>query len=115
MNITFKLKLRFIALSIFISILTLSCFSVSATKTVTHSDTPHKTNEKIFVKRRNIKESTRNRIFKRDNYTCGLCGSTENLQIDHKIPFSMGGKTCFDNLQTLCLSCNTKKGNRILQ
>ena len=50
MNITFKLKLRFIALSIFISILTLSCFSGSATKTVTHSDTPHKTNEKIFVK-----------------------------------------------------------------
>lgn len=60
-----------------------------------------------------IPEPQRNMIFDRDGYKCVKCGSTDNLQIDHIIPFSKGGKTEADNLQTLCKICNVKKGNRL--
>jgi hypothetical protein len=64
----------------------------------------------IVVKRTIIPESLRNEVFERDGYRCVLCGSTESLQLDHVIPFSKGGKTDKDNLQTLCRVCNLKKG-----
>lgn len=61
----------------------------------------------------------REKIKKRDNYTCKCCGiSTKEephllLEIDHIIPVSKGGQTIEDNLQTLCWRCNRKKGNKI--
>ena len=39
-----------------------------------------------------------------------LCGSAENLVIDHIIPLSHGGSNDVRNLRTLCQSCNTKEG-----
>ena len=62
--------------------------------------------------RKKISEELRNNIFKRDNYKCVKCGSDENLVIDHIIPFSKGGVTELDNLQTLCKKCNKEKGNK---
>jgi HNH endonuclease len=41
---------------------------------------------------------------------CELCGSTENLVIDHIIALSQGGTNELSNLRTLCQSCNTKQG-----
>ena len=41
---------------------------------------------------------------------CELCGSAENLVIDHIIPLSHGGSNDVRNLRTLCQSCNTKEG-----
>ena len=64
----------------------------------------------IEVIRKKISEKIRNRIFKRDDYKCKICGSKDNLIIDHIIPFSKGGITEIDNLQTLCKNCNSKKG-----
>lgn len=61
----------------------------------------------------------REKIKKRDNYTCQHCkNSTEKepnllLEIDHKIPLSKGGITSEDNLQTLCWKCNRSKGSKI--
>ena len=52
-------------------------------------------------------------IWRRDGGKCVYCGSTENLQIDHIIPFSKGGATCIENLQILCQKCNAKKSNNI--
>jgi len=57
-----------------------------------------------------IPESLRNQVFERDDYKCVKCGATERLQLDHIIPFSKGGKTELDNLETLCKTCNLKKG-----
>ena len=50
-------------------------------------------------------------IWERDNFTCRNCGSRRRLSIDHIIPVSKGGQTIKENLQTLCTSCNIKKGN----
>ncbi len=49
-------------------------------------------------------------VFERDNFTCHHCGSRRILTADHIIPEVEGGPTNMDNLQTLCRSCNSKKG-----
>jgi hypothetical protein len=67
---------------------------------------------KVTVIRASISEALRNEIYERDGYSCVLCGSKENLCIDHIKPFVFGGKTEEGNLQTLCKSCNSKKGAR---
>jgi len=36
------------------------------------------------------------------------------MEGDHIVPYSKGGKTDYDNLQMLCRPCNRKKGNRYL-
>jgi len=77
------------------------------------STTDKKGNMGVKVIRKTISEKIRNRIFKRDNYKCKICGSKDDLVIDHIIPFSKGGITEINNLQTLCKSCNSKKGNKI--
>ena len=52
-------------------------------------------------------------IYRRDGGRCVYCGSTENLQLDHIIPFSKGGSTAIENLQLLCQKCNLEKSNHI--
>ena len=60
------------------------------------------------------KRKIRNFILKRDNYKCLCCGVNHNLTIDHIIPIHKGGKNELSNLQTLCKSCNSKKGIKII-
>lgn len=42
---------------------------------------------------------------------CVLCGKPSNT-IDHIIPISRGGTNALDNLQPMCVSCNSKKSNK---
>lgn len=60
-------------------------------------------------KREKISDDVRGRIIERDGNKCLACGGTDNLQIDHIVPVRLGGKNDFNNLQTLCISCNSKK------
>ena len=54
-------------------------------------------------------------IYKRDDNKCQYCGSTRHLTIDHVIPKSKGGSEDWDNLVVACSSCNTKKGDKLLE
>ena len=65
------------------------------------------------TKRRHIPHSVVSEVYRRDGARCVICGSTENLQLDHIIPFSKGGADTAENLQILCQKCNLEKSNKI--
>ena len=52
------------------------------------------------------------RIWDRDGWQCVTCGTSKDLTVDHVVPVSKGGSDEDDNLQTMCRSCNARKGNR---
>jgi hypothetical protein len=52
----------------------------------------------------------RESIYERDGYRCLMCGATESLSLDHVIPWSTGGDESYQNLRTLCISCNSRRG-----
>lgn len=66
---------------------------------------------------RGVSDRLRFRIMKRDNFKCRKCGRSPAtdlnviLHVDHIKPWSKGGKTSEDNLETLCSICNLGKGN----
>jgi len=68
--------------------------------------------------RREIRIGLRYAVLSRDRFRCVSCGASPattiacRLHVDHIVPFSKGGKTVLDNLQTLCAACNVGKGNR---
>ena len=64
-------------------------------------------------KRPSIPRDIANAVYTRDNGRCVYCGSTENIHIDHIIPFSRGGASSIENLQLLCQKCNLEKSNNI--
>ena len=60
---------------------------------------------------------TRNNIYKRDKNICQYCGKkfkTEELNIDHVVPLSRGGKHTWSNVVCSCISCNLRKGSKTL-
>lgn len=66
------------------------------------------------VERGKVTNRMRFAIYERDHYRCKKCGrKTNDLEVDHIIPIAKGGKSTFDNLQTLCHRCNYRKGSNI--
>lgn len=66
------------------------------------------------VERGRVSNKMRFSIYERDGHRCKKCGKySNNLEIDHIFPISKGGKSEYDNLQTLCHECNIKKSNNI--
>ncbi|MBN1961718.1 MAG: HNH endonuclease [Deltaproteobacteria bacterium] len=58
---------------------------------------------------------SRHNLFARDNHTCQYCNKRlprRDLNLDHIIPRSRGGKTNWENVVTSCIKCNFKKGGR---
>jgi len=45
------------------------------------------------------------------DYKCNICGKEleADFQVDHIIPFSLGGTTTIPNLQGVCRSCHHSK------
>lgn len=68
------------------------------------------------VERGKVSNKMRFSIYQRDGYRCCNCGVTQRyaqLEIDHIIPIAKGGKSTYDNLQTLCHECNVEKGDSL--
>lgn len=81
---------------------------------------------------RKVSPRTRRIVFARDGYSCQICGFKPNvpddydgkhtlsgqrvdgrqlwLELDHIHPHILGGAAVPENLQTLCCSCNARKG-----
>lgn len=70
------------------------------------SDTPRK--------KQPIPAELRWAVWERDDFTCQDCGTRRRLSIDHVHPESLGGTLDPDNLQTLCVPCNSRKGTRLV-
>ena len=79
------------------------------TKKATHAQIKRST--------RVISDKLRYQVLKRDNFKCCACGASPakdpavELHIDHIIPWSKGGETTLENLQTLCSRCNIGKSD----
>lgn len=59
----------------------------------------------------------RRAVFLRDYGTCALCGKDAReigWEADHRVPTSLGGKNCLENLRTLCLKCHKKETDRLI-
>jgi len=65
--------------------------------------------------RREISDRQRFRILVRDGFRCKSCGASPivkqgiELHVDHVLPWSKGGETTDDNLETKCKQCNLGK------
>jgi len=58
---------------------------------------------------------SRYNIYARDRNTCQYCGermSSRDLNLDHVVPRSMGGRTTWENVVCSCIPCNLQKGGR---
>lgn len=81
-----------------------------AENTVANTEIKHKT-------KREISDRLRFRILMRDGFTCCKCGKSPTkergveLHVDHIVPWSKGGETVSENLETKCQQCNLGKGN----
>ncbi len=68
------------------------------------------------VERGKVSNKMRFSIYERDGYRCRKCGVPQRyvqLEIDHIIPIAKGGKSTYNNLQTLCQRCNMEKGDNL--
>jgi len=65
------------------------------------------------MKKFQISQYRRHRIYAHDHHECVFCAGTINLSIDHLIPQAAGGTNAAMNLVTACRPCNLEKGPRV--
>jgi 5-methylcytosine-specific restriction endonuclease McrA len=61
---------------------------------------------------------SRQNIYLRDGLTCQYCQQRlprSELNLDHVIPRSRGGRTTWENVVCSCIACNVRKGGRTPQ
>ena len=63
----------------------------------------------------NVWRAIRERIFRRDDFTCQYCGVRGvKLECDHVVPVARGGGHEETNLATACFACNRSKRDKLL-
>jgi len=63
---------------------------------------------------RRVPDSMRAAVLVRDGGRCRRCRRSINLEMDHIVPVSKGGKTEELNLQTPCRRCNRAKCRKLV-
>ncbi len=63
---------------------------------------------------RSARGARRNFILERDKKSCVNCGNTEELTMQHVLPYSLGGESSTRNLVTLCNHCNREFGTKYI-
>ena len=58
---------------------------------------------------RRVSDKTKREVKARDGNCCLVCGSTRQLEVDHRIALMNGGNNSVSNLGTLCDDCHNKK------
>lgn len=56
---------------------------------------------------------SRRHVYMRDDYACQYCDTrpgVKELNLDHVVPRSRGGRSTWENLVTSCRTCNLRKG-----
>lgn len=65
-----------------------------------------------------IRTTKREAIYRRDKYTCQLCGKEindrANLTLDHVKSRKRGGSNEVSNLVTACVKCNCSKADKTI-
>lgn len=62
-----------------------------------------------------MQQVSKRNILVRDSYRCMYCGKRgtgNELELEHIVPKSRGGKNTWENLVAACRKCNQKKGDR---
>lgn len=63
---------------------------------------------------RNIPQAVKFKVMRRDKGVCQVCGRSvpdEEVNFDHIIPWSKGGRSDESNIRLLCQECNKSRGN----
>ena len=78
----------------------------------------------IGKRRRRLRKSEKDALFKAQNGLCYYCGEAMHKRpehpddfnrdpkwccVDHKVPFALGGETNMENCVVACRSCNSRK------
>ena len=73
------------------------------------------TGDEKYLNLRAFDKRTKTLAYRRQGGVCAECGKNfefKQMEGDHIIPWSRGGKTTAENCQMLCKACNRKKSNR---
>lgn len=73
---------------------------------------------KKFIRRNTRPRFSKYNVMLRDHFECQYCGidvNRETVSLDHVIPVSLGGTTCWENIVSSCMPCNTRKGSKLIQ
>lgn len=113
------------ALAAFVEWIEFSTAESETEKDTSVIDTRPECSSKVVLRRdestrgpRDVPIGLRFKVLHRDRFKCVLCGDHPasnlhcKLHVDHINPWSKGGATKFENLRTLCMSCNVGRGNR---
>ena len=72
-------------------------------------------NDERYLSIRSFDKKDCERKYLEQHGECAKCGKPfeiKQMQGDHVIPWSQGGKSVYDNLQMLCKECNARKSNK---
>lgn len=71
----------------------------------------------VFIKNPPKPKLTKQNVLLRERHTCAYCGyqgkpGAKDMNVDHVIPSSRGGKSTWTNLVASCIPCNSRKRDR---